>query len=77
MPQSSRACYNQRITDDDVSEGAESFRVSIESGPNILVGDTSFAEIEIMADDDQFKGVCMCVYLLVTCFEYVQQAQHY
>ena len=74
MPQSSRACYNQRITDDDVSEGAESFRVSIESGPNILVGDTSFAEIEIMADDDQFKGVCMCVYLLVTCFEYVQQA---
>ena len=50
--QQSRVCYRQRIIDDKEPEKTESFRVSIESDPNILIGDPSSTLIEINDDDE-------------------------
>ncbi|XP_065918601.1 sushi, von Willebrand factor type A, EGF and pentraxin domain-containing protein 1-like isoform X2 [Dysidea avara] len=52
----SRECYRQRITNDNVPERTESFKVSMESNQHISIGNPSSAEIEIN-DDDEGCGI--------------------
>ena len=56
----SRECYRQRITNDNVPERTESFKVSMEFNKHISIGNPSSAKIEINDDDE---GVYVCVYL--------------
>ena len=63
----SRECYRQRITNDNVPERTESFKVSMESNQHISIGNPSSAEIEIN-DDDEGAYVCVICLSIVAMF---------